>query len=291
MHQIGLIVIFFTLCIYPIPSLASHLIEIAAVKKNSIEYEIAGNLCRIANQSLFKQGVQCTTFASENFQENIERLQAGQAQFALIPSDFQNNAFNGLADLSNLGEFTDIRSVFSLYQQYFSIFVTKTSKINDFKDLKGKRINIGQRNSTEQRIMKKMLAAQGWNRHNFTRVFELNSQEQINALCTDVIENILFISPTPKKIADAAAKQCDIKPIIIENDYRLRSTLVTTTAVAQDKVYSFTAAIFSHIDKLRKSHSALGKLSVFEMATEELFAPVHPGAEQYYQEIGVTIMD
>ena len=65
------------------------------------------------------------------------------------------------------------------------------------------------------------------------------------------------------------------------------ATLVTSAAVSEDVVYALVKAVFSDMDQFRGLHPAFANLDPKEMANDGLSAPLHPGAEKYYREVGL----
>jgi hypothetical protein len=65
------------------------------------------------------------------------------------------------------------------------------------------------------------------------------------------------------------------------------ATLVTSAAVSDDVVYALVKAVFSDIDTFRGLHPAFANLDPAQMVADGLSAPLHPGAEKYYREVGL----
>jgi TRAP transporter TAXI family solute receptor len=64
--------------------------------------------------------------------------------------------------------------------------------------------------------------------------------------------------------------------------------LATLSSVPEGVVYALTRSIYEHLEFLRASHKAANELSLAS-ALEDLVEPLHPGAQRYYQEMGLTI--
>src|SRR5690606_17862668 len=84
----------------------------------------------------------------------------------------------------------------------------------------------------------------------------------------------------PVKYYEQAKNDADVPTIGI------RTTLVTSSAVSADVIYTVTKTIFEHLDGLRQQHPALADLDQQGML-ESLFAPVHDGAMRYCREAGL----
>ena len=62
--------------------------------------------------------------------------------------------------------------------------------------------------------------------------------------------------------------------------------LVTHEGVSTDTVYTMTKSMFENLDQMSAAHSA-AKAIKKENAAKTPPAPLHPGAEKYYREIGL----
>ncbi|MGL5251286.1 MAG: TAXI family TRAP transporter solute-binding subunit, partial [Enterovibrio sp.] len=67
----------------------------------------------------------------------------------------------------------------------------------------------------------------------------------------------------------------------------VHATVVTTAALPDDVAYNFTKAVFEQLKKLKKAHPALQNLEAKKMVSVAQSAPLHPGAERYFQEAGL----
>jgi len=61
------------------------------------------------------------------------------------------------------------------------------------------------------------------------------------------------------------------------------NALVVSGELSDDDVYKLTKEFFESLDALANSHQAAGELSI-ESAQEGMVAPVHPGAQKFYDE-------
>jgi TRAP transporter TAXI family solute receptor len=66
----------------------------------------------------------------------------------------------------------------------------------------------------------------------------------------------------------------------------LDTLLITSSDIPEDTVYKVTKAIYENIDYLHTVHKALNDLTP-ETITNVTGAPLHPGAEKFYKEVGL----
>ena len=68
--------------------------------------------------------------------------------------------------------------------------------------------------------------------------------------------------------------------------FGVMATFVSHEDVPEDVVYEVTRAVFENLDDFRSLHPAFANLDPKEMITNALSAPIHPGAQRYYDEMG-----
>ena len=65
------------------------------------------------------------------------------------------------------------------------------------------------------------------------------------------------------------------------------ATFVTSADVSEDVVYVVAKSVMENIDDFRGLHPAFANLDPAEMVKDGLSAPLHPGAEKAYKELGL----
>lgn len=311
-------VIFILINLYITTSQATTLVTLSSGSKKGLYYPVSGLLCRMINKVNSEHELRCSVLPSQGSIANIHDLKNNKVQFALVQSNVQFNAYNGIGNFAQSGAFKNLRSLFSLHSESFTLVAQKGAGINEVKDIRGKRINLGAKGSGEREMLDKLIQLNKWQRGNFKRVFELNADEQSKALCSNLIEVMVITAGHPNKLLQETAKACDIvfidideksvNKLIEQNPFYektripqslypklekdtdsigVTATLVTSSEVPEDVVYNFTKAVFEQKDKLKAFHPAFSHLQLSEMVKKGLSAPLHPGAERYFQEIGL----
>jgi TRAP transporter TAXI family solute receptor len=224
----------------------------------------------------------------------------------------------GTSRFSEAGPYADLRAVFSAHSEPFTILARAGSGIATFKDLKGKKVNLGPLDSGQRATAEFLLKTIGWSLDDFSQVGTLNAADQSKALCSGEYDAIVYTVGHPNRSVGEAARSCDVAFVSVPADmvakvlaqgpyysavtipigtYReiedsadtfgVRGTLVTKASVPEDMVYALVKATFGHLDDVMRMHRALGNLKAEEMVSEALTAPLHPGARRYYEEVGL----
>jgi uncharacterized protein len=231
----------------------------------------------------------------------------------------QYNALKGEGEeFEGAGPFEDLRAVFSVHPEPFTVVARADSGIESFDDLTGKRVNVGNPGSGQRSTMEVLMDAKGWTMDDFALASELKSAEQAQALADNKIDAICFVVGHPSGTIQEATTTVDAKLIsvagpevdaLVEGNpyyskatipggmYRgtdsdtetfgVRATFVTSAEVPDEVVYAVVSAVFENFEDFKKLHPAFANLKKEEMVTEALSAPLHPGAEKYYKEAGL----
>lgn len=123
--------------------------------------------------------------------ENVLLLERGTVQVAgASPGDAEKVlGKDGMAK-------TKIRTLFTMFHIPYHLLVPKTSPIQSFADLKGKRLSIGIKAGGEANLFLRMVGVLGMKEGDF-RLDYLGKGEAVNAYKDNVLEAISFLCPLP----------------------------------------------------------------------------------------------
>jgi len=287
-------------------------------------YFATGNaICRIVHKEAAegrkkgrKHGIRCSAPSTGGSTYNIGQIAAGELDFGVAQSDWQYHAYN-CSNKDKVKCFKDLRSVFSVHPEPFHIIVGKDSGIKTFKDLKGKRVNIGNPGSGQRGTMEVLMKAYGMKTSDFKQATELTSTEQAAALCDGKIDAFGYTVGVPNAGVAQATDGCGAKIISLNTDvekglvskfpyyafatipkgtyktsdkdvttFGVMATFVTSAKTDPEVVYEVVRAVMENIEDFRKLHPAFKNLDPKKMMKNGLSAPLHPGAIKYYKEKG-----
>ena len=107
-----------------------------------VYYPAGGAICRLVNRDRAKHGLRCSVESTGGSVANVNLLKSGEIEFGVAQSDVQFNAYNGRAGFAEGGAHGDLRSVFSLHPEPFTVVARADSGITSFEDLRGKRVSM-----------------------------------------------------------------------------------------------------------------------------------------------------
>jgi len=282
-----------------------------------VYYPAGGAICRLVNRDRSKHGLRCSVESTGGSVANINLLKSGEIEFGVAQSDVQYNATKGLAQFQKDGPMTDLRAVFALHPEPFTVVARKEANITKFEDFKGKRFNVGNPGSGTLASMNELLGAMGWKMSDFGLASELRPDEHGPALCDGKIDGFFYAVGHPSANIQDPTTICGAKLVSLTGPavdklvkdkpyyatatipggmypnnpqptvtYGVQATVVSSAKVPADVIYAVTKAVFDNLDEFKKLHPALAHLKPEDMIKNGLSAPLHDGAARYYREKG-----
>jgi len=133
---------------------AEEFITIGTGGVTGVYYPTGGAICRLVNKGRKEHGVRCSVESTGGSVYNINTIREGELEFGVAQSDWQYHAFNGSSKFEEAGPFENLRAVFSVHPEPFTVVARADSGITNFEDLKGKRVNIGNPGSGQRGTMR-----------------------------------------------------------------------------------------------------------------------------------------
>ncbi|MZR31616.1 TAXI family TRAP transporter solute-binding subunit [Sneathiella litorea] len=299
------------------PASAETFITIGTGGQTGVYYQVGGAICKLVNRGAADHDIKCTHTTGGSV-KNINGIRAGDLDMGVAQSDWQYHAYNGTAPKQFPdGKFEELRAVFSVHPEPFTVLARKDSGIKTFEDLKGKRVNVGNPGSGQRGTMEVVMEKMGWAMDDFALASELKSSEQAAALCDNKVDAIVFTVGHPNGSIKEATTSCDAVLVNVNNDvikklvadnafyamatipggmyngtdedvetFGVGATFVSSTRTDPEVVYQIVKAVFDDIERFKKMHPAFANLDTKAMITNNLSAPLHEGAVRYYKEQG-----
>ena len=174
-----------------------------------VYYPTGGAICRLVNRGRKEHGIRCSVESTGGSVYNLNTIRAGELDMGVAQSDWQFHAYNGTSKFEDQGANKELRAVFSVHPEPFTVVARADSGITTFDDLKGKRVNIGNPGSGQRGTMDVVLNAMGWSTGDFALASELKSSEQAQALCDNKIDAMIFTVGHPSGSIKEATTSCD----------------------------------------------------------------------------------
>lgn len=283
-----------------------------------VYYPTGGAIAKIVNKKRDVYNIRCTVESTGGSVFNVNAVMAGDLEFGVVQSDRQYQAMKGLAEWESKGPQADLRAVFSIHPESVTLVAAEDANIMDIRDLKGKRVNIGNPGSGQRQNSIDALEAAGLNYDTDLNAEGVKAAEAPGLLQDGRIDAFFYTVGHPSgaiKEATAGARKVRFVPItgidellnkfpyyaksfvpvklypgaVNDSDvetFGVKATFVTSAKVPDSVVYAITKEVFDNFEDFKKLHPAYAVLTKQGML-EGLSAPIHPGAMKYYKEAGL----
>jgi len=285
-----------------------------------VYYPTGGAISRMVNAKP-DYGIRATVESTGGSVFNINAVLSGDLDFGVAQSDRQYQAYNGLAEWSEMGAQKDLRAVFSIHPESITLMAAVDSGITSVADLAGKRVNIGNPGSGQLQNSRDVLAAFGLSESD-VRAEQVKAVEAPGLLQDGRIDAFFYTVGHPNgNITESTSGRIKVMIVPIEgpevdallaefsyyaaslipaslypsaanttptvNSVGVKATFVTSADLDDDIVYAITKEVFDNFEAFKSLHPAYQVLTKEDMLTG-LSAPIHPGALRYYEEAGLV---
>ncbi|MHC4572149.1 MAG: TAXI family TRAP transporter solute-binding subunit [Planctomycetota bacterium] len=284
-----------------------------------IYYPTGGAVSSMVNKKFDEYQIKATVESTSGSVFNINAVLNGDLEFGVVQSDRQYQAYNGLAEWSESGKQTDLRAVFSVHPESITLIASEKSGIWEIKDLKGKRVNLGNPGSGQLQNSKDVLKAAGLAEESLSAEY-VKAIEAPGLLQDGRLDAFFYTVGHPNgnvkeatsgriKVFVVPIRGQDVDKMLEEYPYYAKSTIphsfypyalntkdietigvkatfVTSKRVSEDIVYAITKEVFENFADFKSLHPAYEALTKQNML-KGLSAPIHGGALKYYKEAGL----
>ena len=303
----------------PAPAQAQQkFITIGTGGVTGVYYAAGGAICRLVNKDRKTHGIRCSVESTGGSVFNINTIKAGELDMGMAQSDWQYHAMKGTSAFKDAGPFSELRAVFSVHPEPFTVVARKEANVKTFEDFKGKRFNVGNPGSGTRASFDEYLNAIGWKIDAFSLVSELKADEHGPALCDNKIDGFFYAVGHPSANIQDPTTACGAQIVPLAGPavdklvasapyyakveipggmyannpkaiptYGVTATMVSSSKVPDEVIYAVTKAVFDNLEEFKKLHPAFANLEAKEMIKNGNSAPLHPGAEKYYKEKGL----
>lgn len=291
-----------------------YTIQICGATSGGTYFLIANGICQLLNDKASEWFI-ASAQATAGTPENIRLMEEGETDFAFGQAGVVGQALNGEGAFE--GEtFDNISSVTYVYPNVMQIAVSNKSGVNSFADFKGKTFCAGASGSATELNTRDMFAACGIAYEDSSIEYTSESQSVelmqngqadganlIAAIGAASVTELYstgdyhLLSFTDEEL-DAILSYSDAyyKYTIPAGTYANQDEDINTFAVAngifcrsdldEDAVYNFVKTMYDNIDDVYEIHSICANNIALENCVNGMTAPLHPGAEKYYKEVG-----
>ena len=246
---------------------------------------------------------------------NIVGVNQGQAQMGFSQAAPFVDGLNGNPPFQEKME--NIRYMLSLFPHKTHIVVLKDSGINSIEDIRGKRINVGTKGLLTEDLAARILKAYGMTYDDMGSVQNLSFADSVEQMKDGRLDVLFWTVPVPFAVLTDLSQSKDMKLLPIPEDKRqelikqnpglvetvieagtykgvdediptIQSPLVMLAHkdAPEELVYQTTKTVAEGLEELKAIDPSLKPVQVEDLP-QDIGAPLHPGAERYFKEIGL----
>ena len=116
-------------------AMAEKFIKIGTGGQTGVYYQVGGAICKLVNKGTKNHDIKCT-HTTGGSTKNINGIRAGNLDMGVAQSDWQYHGYNGTAPKQFPdGAFKELRAVFSVHPEPFTVVARTASGIKSFEDL------------------------------------------------------------------------------------------------------------------------------------------------------------
>lgn len=250
-------------------------------------------------------------------QANIEMIEDGEAQFAIVQNDVMNYAYEGTNGFT--APVTCFSAIGCVYAEVCQVIATKASGIKTIADLKGKNVAVGDAGSGVYYNATQILAAAGLDINSDINATAASFGDSATLLKDGAIDAAFITAGTPTPAVTDLATSTDIVavdlgedvisklmadyPFYAKHEYTsadyafindgesttvaIMATFIVTNDMSEDQAYEITKNLWENQEEIAVAHAKGKEMNKDTAAAAIGKVPLHPGAEKYYKEIGV----
>jgi uncharacterized protein len=252
--------------------------------------------------------------------ENVQLLARNQIESAFVQADVAHWAYAGTEMFKKAGAVSNLRAIAALFPEAVHIVAASDGPIHSLRDLKGRRVVLGEPESGTLADARLVLAAAGLKERELSPFYYRLAQAtaalreraidaffQVGAPPVPGIAELaasfpIRLIPIPAATAESLQRQhrffsdstvpATAYPGVSEETPTLaiRALWVTTAEQPDALIYAITRALWQESTRkvLQARHPAGARIAL-DRALDGLGIPLHPGAERYYREAGLAV--
>ena len=250
-------------------------------------------------------------------QANIEMIEDGEAQFAIVQNDVMNYAYEGTNGFT--APVTCFSAIGCVYAEVCQVIATKSSGIKTIADLKGKNVAVGDAGSGVYYNATQILAAAGLDIDKDINKTAASFGDSATLLKDGAIDAAFITAGTPTPAVtdlststdivavdlgeDVIANLMEAYPFYAKHEYSsadyafigdeksttvaIMATFIVTNDMSEEQAYEITKNLWESQEEIAVAHAKGKEMNKDTAAAAIGNVPLHPGAEKYYKEIGV----
>ena len=255
-------------------------------------------------------GLIAAAVSTQGSPDNVRQMASGATELALCQADVARDAFNGEGAFARQ-PVPSLRSIANLFPETVHVVVRAGGGIRTVRELRGRRVSMGEANSGTLTVARLVLQAFGLRIRDVEPVYERLARS-VDMLIAGDIEALFMVGGAPVAAVALAAETIPIALLPIDGTQAeriiaaqprfsrssidvgtytrvpttptiaVRAQLLVAAALSDDLVFAITRALWDPRNRKLLDDIPIGVQIRREAAVDNLAVPLHPGARRYY---------
>ena len=278
-------------------------------------YGFSGVIANVLNEKL-KGTLNLTVESTGASKANIQMLESGDADIAIVQNDVMYYAYTGTDLFAGGSPITSFSAVCSCYPEYVQILAKP--EITSIDQLAGKNVSVGDAGSGTEFNAKQILAAYGLSFDDI-KVSNQSFADSADSLKNGTIDAAFVVAGYPTTAVTELATNFNFNLLAVDAEHAaalqadygfyyygvipggtyspvandvpavaVMATIVASNKVSEDVIYAFVKGLFDYKDDITAGHVKGNELDL-NTAISGVSIPWHAGAAKFYTEQGLNI--
>ena len=276
-------------------------------------YGFSGVIANVLNEKL-KGTLNITVESTGASKANIQMLESGDADIAIVQNDVMYYAYTGTDLFAGGDPITSFSAVASCYPEYVQVLAK--SDITSIDQLRGKNVSVGDAGSGTEFNAKQILAAYGISFDDI-KVSNQSFADSADSLKNGTIDAAFVVAGYPTTAVTELATSFNFNLLPVDADHAaalqadygfyyygvipggtyapvaddvpavaVMATIIASNKLSEDLVYAFVKGLFDYKDDITAGHAKGNELDL-NTAVSGVSIPWHAGAVKFYTEKGL----
>jgi TRAP transporter TAXI family solute receptor len=184
-----------------------------------VYYPTGGAIAKMVNAKRKEYGIRATVESTGGSVFNVNAVMSGDLEFGVVQSDRQYQAIKGMAEWDGKPQ-KDLRAVFSIHPESVTLLATVDSGVMNIKDLKGKRVNIGNPGSGQRQNSIDALEANGLDWEKDIQAEQVKAAEAPGLLQDGRIDAFFIHGRPSQRRFQGSHRRSDQSPLCVHSQCR-----------------------------------------------------------------------
>jgi len=288
----------------------SDKIDFATGGTSGTYYGFIGSVATTLNE---QDGMDITVESTGASQANVQLIQVGENNMAIIQNDIMSYAYNGQFMFEG-NAFQGMSVVMSCYPE--DIQIVANPSIKSISELKGKTVSVGASDSGTRYNAEQILAAYGITFEDMNVVYE-SFADSVDSLKNGTIDAAFITAGSPTTAVTELATSYEFNLLSVDDEHAnalaeeygfyttvtipggtyscieedvqtvaVMATIVCSNELSNDTVKAFLTGMFEHAGEISHAKAAYIK---GDTAVSGVSIPFHPGAIEFFGDMGYDV--